>query len=231
MHSERATGEPTNQPGFIAGIAIAAVVFVLLNLIMFAAIACYIHSRSKNGRSTHTVYENHYSSDGDLQTEYHQVERPQSYELPFDPKHSTHPGNQSITMSQESDRQQFLKRTVRRPFLKFFKWNHNLTTISPYVGMRFYMHRSCFSIARGTTVCSRSACFLQYSETHAYSVIDEEVETNLSHEVVWAVWVLLIVWFTITTSVFLPNMIKTLYQYFYSLQTESIFFQSKWCGS
>ena len=121
MHSERATGEPINQPGFIAGIAIAAVVFVLLNLIMFAAIACYIHSRSKNGRSTHTVYENHYSSDGDLQTEYHQVERPQSYELPFDPKHSTHPGNQSITMSQESDRQQFLKRTVRRPFFKFFK--------------------------------------------------------------------------------------------------------------
>ena len=25
--------------------------------------------------------------------------------------------------------------------------------------------------------------FFQYSETHAYSVIDEEVETNLSHEV------------------------------------------------
>ena len=116
MHPERGTGGLANQPGFIAGIAIAAVVFALLNLIMFAAIACYIHSHSKNGRSTHIVYENHYSSDGDLQTEYHQVERPQSYELPFDPKDSTHPDNQSITMSQESDRQHFL-RMVRRPFL------------------------------------------------------------------------------------------------------------------
>ena len=116
MHPERGTGGLANQPGAIAGIAIAAVVFVLLNLIMFAVITCYVHSRSKNGRSTHIVYEN--ISDGDLQTEYHQVERPQSYVQPCDPKDSTHPDNQSITMSQESGRQRFLKRKVRIGFFK-----------------------------------------------------------------------------------------------------------------
>ena len=182
MHPERDTGKPSNQPGFIAGIAIAAAVFVLLNLITFAAIACYVHSRSKNGRSTHIVYENHYSSDGNLQTEYHQVERPQSYELPFDPKDSTHPDNQSDTMSQESDRQQFLKRKVRRPFFNV-NYDHNLTTI--YLGMRFYVLASWkffFIICKRATVCSHSACFFQYSETHSYAVVDEEVETNLSHE-------------------------------------------------
>ena len=116
MHPERDTEGLANQPGAIAGIAIAAVVFALLSLIIFAVIVYYVHSRSKHGRSTHIVYENNHLSDGDLQTEYHQVERPQSYALPFDPKDSTHPDNQSITMSQENDRQWFLKRTVRRPF-------------------------------------------------------------------------------------------------------------------
>ena len=90
--------------------------FALLNLITFAVIACYVHSHSKNGKSTFIVYENNHTNDGDLQTEYHQLERQHSYEQPFDPKDSTHPDNQSITMSQESDRQQFLKRAVRRPF-------------------------------------------------------------------------------------------------------------------
>ena len=120
MHPERDTEGLANQPGAIAGIAVAAVVFALLSLIIFAVIVYYVHSRSKHGRPTHIVYENNHLSDGDLQTEYHQVERPQSYALPFDPKDSTHPDNQSITMSQENDRQQFLKRTVRRAFFLIY---------------------------------------------------------------------------------------------------------------
>lgn len=113
--------------------------FALLNLITFAVIVRYVHSHFKKGKSTYIVYQNNHTSDGDLQTEYHQLERPQSYAQPFDPKDSTHPDNQSMTMSQGSDRQRFLKRAVRRPFFQFKdnlatlrKDNCNLATFSSY---------------------------------------------------------------------------------------------------
>ena len=112
MHPDmyRAAGGHADQPGAIpiAAIAIAAVVFVFLNLIIIAVIIWYIRSRSKNQKSTNKVCENNHTSNGDLQREYQQVERPQSYMQPFDtvrPKDSTqhtHTDNPSIT---ESDRQ------------------------------------------------------------------------------------------------------------------------------
>ena len=118
MPADTVTGGLADQPGAIAGIVIAAVVFALLNLITFAVIFHYVHSQSKKGKSTSIVYQNNYTNDGDLQTEYHQLERSHSYEQPIDPKDSTHPNNQSMTMSQGSDRQRFLKRAVRRPFVQ-----------------------------------------------------------------------------------------------------------------
>ena len=114
LNVDPVAGGLADQPGVITGIVIGTVL-ALLNLITFAVIVRYIHSHSKNGKSTCIVYENNHTSDGDLQTEYHQLERPHSYEQPIDLKDLTHPDNQSMTMSQESDRQQFLKRAVRRP--------------------------------------------------------------------------------------------------------------------
>ena len=64
----------------------------------------------------------------------------------------------------------------------------------------------------------------------SYSIIEEEVETNLSHEV-------RLIYASVAHSVvhsnnfcFLPHMIKS-YKHIYSLYTESIFSRSKWCGS
>ena len=99
--------------GAIGGIVIAAVVFAVLYLIVIAVIVYYMRLRSKNQKSTLIVRENYYTSVGDLQT--------QSYAQPFDaikPKDSTHLDYQSNTVSQESDRRQFLKRGVRRIFAR-----------------------------------------------------------------------------------------------------------------
>ena len=71
----------------------------------------------ENQKSTNIVCENNHTNDGDLQAEYRQLERSQSYAQPFDavrPKDSTHSDNQSNAVSQNSDRRQFLKRGVRR---------------------------------------------------------------------------------------------------------------------
>ena len=103
--------------GAIAGIVIAAVVFVLLHLVLIAVIVYYICLRSKKWKSTNIVCENNHTNDEDLQAEYHQLERSQSYAQPFDairPKDSTHSDNQSNAVSQNSDRRRFLKRGVRR---------------------------------------------------------------------------------------------------------------------
>ena len=103
--------------GAIAGIVIAAVVFGLLHLILIAVIVYYIRSRAKRQKSTYIVYENNHTNDGDLQAEYHQLERSQSYAQPFDakrPEDSIQLDNQSNSVSQNSDRQRFLKRGVRR---------------------------------------------------------------------------------------------------------------------
>ena len=103
--------------GPIAGIVIGAVVFVILHLILIAVIVYYIYLRSKKWKSTFIVCENNHTNDGDLQAEYRQLERSQSYAQPFDaerPKDSTHSDNQSNAVSQNSDRRRFLKREVRR---------------------------------------------------------------------------------------------------------------------
>ena len=103
--------------GAIGGIVIAAVVFALLHLIVIAVIVYYMYLRAKKQKSTFIVYENNHTNDGDLQTEYHQLERSQSYAQPFDairPKDSTHLDNQSNSVSQNSDRRRFLKRGVCR---------------------------------------------------------------------------------------------------------------------
>ena len=105
--------------GAIAGIVIGAVVFVILHLILIAVIVYYIYLRSKKWKSTFIVCENNHTNDGDLQAEYRQLERSQSYAQPFDaerPKDSTHSDNQSNAVSQNSDRRRFLKRGVRRIF-------------------------------------------------------------------------------------------------------------------
>ena len=99
--------------GAIGGIVIAAVVFALLNLIVIAVIVYCVRSRSKNQKSTHGV--------GDLQAEYHQLERSQSHAQPsnaISTKDSTHPDNQSNTVPQKSDRWRFLNRGVRRIFAR-----------------------------------------------------------------------------------------------------------------
>ena len=98
--------------GAITGIVIATVVFVILNLITIAVIAYYMRSKSK--KSAFIVC-------GDLQAEYHQMERSQSSAQPLDtirPRDLAHPDNQSNTVSQESDRRRFLNRGVRRIFFK-----------------------------------------------------------------------------------------------------------------
>ena len=97
LNVDPVAGGLADQPRVIAGIVIAAVLFALLNLITFAVIVCYVHLHSKKGKSACIVYENNHTNDGDLQSEYHQLERPHSYEQPIDLKDSTHPDNQSMT--------------------------------------------------------------------------------------------------------------------------------------
>ena len=107
--------------GDITGIVIGAVIFVILHLILIAVIVYYKRLRTKNQKSTNIVCENNNTSDGDRQAEYHQLERSQSYAQPLDavtPKDSTHSDNQSNTVSEQSDRQRFLKRGVRRIFAR-----------------------------------------------------------------------------------------------------------------
>ena len=107
--------------GAIAGIVIAAVVFVILQLIMIALIVYYKRLHSKNQNFANVVHENNNTSVEDRQAEYYELERPQSYAQPFVtiiPKDSTHPDNQSNTVSEQSGRRQFLKREVRRIFAR-----------------------------------------------------------------------------------------------------------------
>lgn len=96
MHPDTytAAGDHADQPRAIsiAAIAIVAVVFIFLNLIIIAVIIWYVRSHSKKQKSTNRVGENNHTSNGDLQTGYQQVKRPQSYIQPFDtvsPKDST----------------------------------------------------------------------------------------------------------------------------------------------
>ena len=115
IHLDTVTG------GAIAGIVIAAVVFVILHLIMIGVIVYYKRLHSKNQNFANVVYENNNTSEGDLQAEYHQLERSQSHAQPFDtirPKDLTYSNNQSNTVSQENDRRRFLKRGVRRIFAR-----------------------------------------------------------------------------------------------------------------
>ena len=95
--------------GAVTGIVIAAVVLALLHLIMFPVIVYYMHLRAKNQKSKYGF--------GDLQADYHQLKKSHAQTLDATiPKDSTHSDNQSNTVSQESDRQRFLKRGVRRIF-------------------------------------------------------------------------------------------------------------------
>ena len=102
MHPDTntAAGGHADQPGAIpiaaiaaiAAIAIVAVVFIFLNVIIIAVIIWYVRSHSKKQKSTNRVGENNQTSNGDVQTEYQQAKRPQSYIQPFDtvrPKDST----------------------------------------------------------------------------------------------------------------------------------------------
>ena len=115
--------------GAIAGIVIGAVVFALLPLIMIPMIFYYMRLLAKNQKSVNVVCKSNRTTVGDLQTDHHQVEKPQSYAQPLDattPKDSTHSDNQSNTVLQTSDRQRFLKTEVRRIFARdctfvFFK--------------------------------------------------------------------------------------------------------------
>ena len=104
--------------GTIAGIVIAAVVFAVLHLIVIAVIVHYIRLHAKNQKSTFIVNENNHTNVGDLQSEYHRLERSQLYAQTSEAKDSTHSDNQSNTVLQESDRRRFLKRGVRRIFAR-----------------------------------------------------------------------------------------------------------------
>ena len=116
IHLDTVTG------GAIAGIVIAAVVLiVVLQLIMIGVIVYYKRLHSKNQNFANVVYENNDTTVGDLQAEYHQLERSQSHAQPFDairPKDLTYSNNQSNTVSQENDRRRFLKRGVCRIFAR-----------------------------------------------------------------------------------------------------------------
>ena len=73
IHLDTVTG------GDIAGIVIGAVVFVILHLIMIGVIVYYKRLHSKNQNFANVVYENNNTTVGDLQAEYHQLERSQSH--------------------------------------------------------------------------------------------------------------------------------------------------------
>ena len=74
IHLDTVTG------GAIAGIVIAAVVLiVVLQLIMIGVIVYYKRLHSKNQNFANVVYENNNTTVGDLQAEYHQLERSQSH--------------------------------------------------------------------------------------------------------------------------------------------------------
>ena len=88
---------------------------------MIALIVYYKRLHSKNQNFANVVHENNNTSVEDRQAEYYELERPQSYAQPLDAiiqKDSTHPDNQSNTVSQESGRRRFLKREVCRIFAR-----------------------------------------------------------------------------------------------------------------
>ena len=169
--------------GAIAGIVIVAVVFALLLLMIIAVIIWHKRSHAKNKKSTNILRENNRTTVGDLQAECHQAERPQSYAQSLDtmtPKDSTHSDNQSNTVSQTSDRRRFLKREVCTslqgtvPFVFVdIVVEKTITRTRSYI----LQHRDCFFI-----ILLLVFFFLQYSDVNSYSFIDEEAETNLSHE-------------------------------------------------
>ena len=169
--------------GAIAGIVIVAVVFALLPLMIIAVIIRHKRSHAKNESSMNILHENNHTTVGDLQAECHQAERSQSYAQPLDtmtPKDSTHSDNQSNTVSQTSDRRRFLKREVCTslqgtvPFVFV-----DIVVEKTITRTRIYIlqHQNCFFI-----ILLLVFFFLQYSDVNSYSFIDEEAETNLSHE-------------------------------------------------
>ena len=175
--------------GAIAGIVIGAVVFALLPLIMIPMIFYYMHLRAKNQKSVNVVCKNNCTTVGDLQTDHHQVEKSQSYAQPLDattPKDSTHSDNQSNTVLQTSDRRRFLKRQVCTSLqgtvpLYFV----DIVVDKTITRTRIYIlqHQNCFFICYSIYIILLLVFFfLQYSDVNSYSFIDEEAETNLSHE-------------------------------------------------
>ena len=134
---------------------------------MIFVIVYYVRLRAKNQKSTFIVTANNPTCVRDLQAEHHQVERSQSCAQPLDTirsRDSTHPGSQSNTVSQESDRRRFLNRGVRRLYL-FISWNccwqdsHNLATSSVF-WKRIYtlQHIYLFSFSSSTL---KSICILR----------------------------------------------------------------------
>ena len=167
--------------GAMAGIFIGAVIFALLLLMIIAVIIWHKCSHAKNKKSTNVLHAYNPTTVGDLQTDHHQVERSQSYAQPLDaitPKDSTPSDNQSNTVLQASDRQQFLKREVCRIFVRPLCLSTLLLT-RRLQGIDIATSKCVIAFA---TVFTCFLFFLQYSETNLYSFSDEEPETNLSHE-------------------------------------------------
>ena len=128
------------DPGQIAGIVIAAVVFVLLHLIFCPLLICYLYLRLLRSKKVSATQETPQSNGHPIET----TNQP-----------ATQPGAQTIPKSRQNDRQQFLKGEVCRPMYAFFVLDgsaHSHSCVIPYcdgcaIGIGNGPEGACFSLA------------------------------------------------------------------------------------
>jgi len=103
--------QPILIPGQIAGIAIAAVTFALLFLIVVSLVICWLHIRTIHSRRPNCDGQTIQFRNVAMQSAYHRI--PQSHTRPLDATNplrapGAHTGTQSILKSQECERKLFL---------------------------------------------------------------------------------------------------------------------------
>ena len=91
--------QPVLSPGQIAGIAIAAVTFALLFLIVVILVICWLHIRTVHSKRLNCDRQTMQFRNVAMQSAYHQV--PQSHTRPFDALKA--PGAQTGTYTKHSE--------------------------------------------------------------------------------------------------------------------------------
>ena len=91
--------QPVLSPGQIAGIAIAAVTFALLFLIVVILVICWLHIRTVHSKRLNCDGQTMQFRNVAMQSAYHQV--PQSHTRPFDALRA--PGAQTGTYTKHSE--------------------------------------------------------------------------------------------------------------------------------